>query len=66
MGGRASVSGRSVSVVRAGAAVTVLVCWGSAGWGGHGFGFLLKVCDYYSQVSHRHLQMLGAAPVHIF
>lgn len=54
------------SVVRARAALTVLVCRGSARWERNGLDFLFKVCDDYSQVSNCDLQMLGAAPVYVF
>lgn len=56
----------SFGVVRAGAALTVLVSRGGAGWGGHGFGLLFKVSDYYSQVSNGYFQVPGAAPVYVF
>lgn len=56
----------SFCVVRAGAALTVLVGRGCAGRGGHGFGLLFKVSDYYSQISDGHFQVPGAAPVYVF
>lgn len=39
---------------------------GGAGRCGRGLGLLLKVCDDDGQVSHRHLQVLGAAAVDVF
>lgn len=53
----------SFGVVRARAALTVLV---SRGGGGHGFGLLFKVSDYYSQVSNGYFQVPGTAPVYVF
>lgn len=50
--GRRASGDPSFSVIRAWATLTVLVCWGSTCWSGYRFGFLLKVCDYYSQVSN--------------
>lgn len=39
---------------------------GGRGRGGRGLGLLLKVCYDDCQVAHRHLQVLGAAPVDVF
>lgn len=64
--GRRASGDTSFSIIRTWAAQIVLVSWGSGYWSGCGFGFLLKVCDYYSQVSNCDLQMLGAAPVYVF
>lgn len=64
--GRGASGDPSFSVIRAWATLTVLVCGGSTCWGGRGFGFLLKVCDYYSQISNSDLEMLSAAPVDVF
>lgn len=63
---RAAPGEPPLSVVGARAALTVLVCRGSARWGRNGLDLLFKVCDDYSQVSNCDLQMLGAAPVDVF